>query len=185
MNIEEYQDLFDQILNGTHSEAPYDQKDYLDYTKLNASRQNRWLKTAQLQEELKEIILNIDQPQTWILITEPWCGDASHSVPFIVKLAELNEKIKLDIQLRDQPPFLIDKYLTNGKSKSIPILVVRDHQNNDLFTWGPRPQECQNLMDQLSENNADFETIKIALQNWYNENKGVDIQNELLVKLSV
>lgn len=27
--------------------------------------------------------------------------------------------------------------------------------------------------------NADFERVKLEIQNWYNANKGVDIENEL------
>lgn len=180
MNAKEYVDLFKEILERKYTSPPYDQEGYLNYTQLNSNRQNRWLKSGHINDEIKHKIINFKAPQQWIIITEPWCGDAAHSVPFMIKLAELNDNIQLDIQLRDQPPFLIDQYLTNGTSKSIPILVVRDEEGEDIFTWGPRPKECQKVLDELKKENVDFEAQNLALQNWYNENKGVDIQKELL-----
>src|SRR5690606_37230624 len=103
----------------------------------------------------------------WFVITEPWCGDAAHSVPFIQLAAQLNPLITVEYELRDSEPFRINDYLTGG-SKSIPKLIIRDDQGNDLATWGPRPVECQKLFDQLKIDQADFETQKTSLQHWYN-----------------
>jgi hypothetical protein len=143
MNFDAYHALFKEILDSKNPVAPYDKSDYLNYVKLNLSRSNRWLKTAQILSEIKEKIVSIKEEQNWILITEPWCGDASHSVPFIFLLSELSHKIKLEIQLRDSNSE-IEKYLTNG-GKSIPILVIRDKNLKDLAVWGPRPKVCQAL----------------------------------------
>jgi hypothetical protein len=178
MDFTTYQDLFTEILHGKIVDKPYDDVHYLEYVKLNLSRQNRWLKTGELTSETKSTIQSIQQKQQWLLITEPWCGDASHIVPFIVKMADLNPLITLDLQLRDSPESEIDNYLTNG-GKSIPMLIVRNEDNSDLFHWGPRPADCQQLYLGLKDSNAPFEEVKITLQQWYNQNKGVDIQNEI------
>lgn len=177
MTFEAYIEHFEDILNSKNPLAPYDNQDYLDYTKLNWSRMNRWLKNGIINTELKSKIEGISENQSWILITEPWCGDAAHSVPFIKMISDLNPKIKLDIQLRDTDSE-IDSYLTNG-GKSIPKLIIRNEAGKDLAIWGPRPEKCQVVFQELKEKNADFDELKIALQNWYNENKGVDIQLEL------
>src|SRR5690554_5790422 len=134
MDFKEYQAHFSKIVDGDDVAAPYDEPEYMDYTKLNWSRTNRWLKRGELDSDLKSLIESIDDAQEWLVITEPWCGDAAHSVPFIHMLADLNPKISLRVELRDQPPHSIDKYLTNG-TKSIPKLVVRDASGKDLFTW--------------------------------------------------
>jgi hypothetical protein len=178
MDFTNYQTLFKQILEGEITEKPYDDPHYLEYVKLNYSRQNRWTKTGELSSETISTIQSIDQKQHWELITEPWCGDASHIVPFIVKMAELNPMIKLTLQLRDSEGSEIDNYLTNG-GKSIPMLIVRNEDNADLFHWGPRPSDCQKLYMGLKNSNAPFEEVKITLQQWYNENKGKDIQKEI------
>ncbi|MBC9813616.1 thioredoxin family protein [Crocinitomicaceae bacterium CZZ-1] len=178
MNYTEYTLLFEQILTAEAPAAPYDNPDYFNYTKLNESRMKRWTKTMVLEDELIQLLEKLSVRQHWIIITEPWCGDASHIVPFLVRMAELSPAITYELQLRDTAPFLIDSYLTNG-GKAIPKLVSRDENGTDLFTWGPRPAGAQSLMNRLKEENAEFERIKIELQNWYNANKGKEIQEEL------
>lgn len=158
--------------------APYNHPDYYNYTKLNWSRLNRWLKNGKLTAALTDVVKQITTPQQWIVITEPWCGDAAHSVPFLHMIAALNSNITVTYELRDAEPFRINDYLTRG-GKSIPKLIIRDANNNDLATWGPRPEECQKIYDELMANKADFESVKIALQNWYNANNGEAIQHEL------
>ena len=97
-------------------------------------------------------------------------------------MSEINPKITLKIVLRDTPPFMIDNYLTNG-GKAVPKLVTRDKNEKDLHTWGPRPQKCQTLYEEIKVKYADFEQQKIELQNWYNKDKGESIQKEFLEML--
>ena len=182
MNFEHYNQLHQNIVNSTPTAPPYNNPDYFNYTKLNASRTGRWVKTGVITEENQAVIKSINTPQTWILISEPWCGDASHIVPFVHLLASLNPKITLDIELRDAEPHRINEYLTNG-GKSIPMLIIKDENNNDIAVWGPRPKDAQDLFLKLKREQADFETQKIQLQNWYNVNKGIDIQNEITALL--
>lgn len=183
MNFQEYHAYFESILNAAEKQAPYDNPDYLDYTKLNLSRMNRWFKTGKLSDEMLEVIQKIDAPQQWIVITEPWCGDAAHNIPFIEMAARQNPLITVSYVLRDTAPYLIDQYLTNG-TKAIPKLVIRDAHGRDLGIWGPRPADCQIMYAGLIKENASFEKVKVEIQNWYNANKGVDIQNELINMIS-
>lgn len=174
-----YLNTFDAILKNENPPIPYDNPAYFEYLKLNRSRQKRWLKTGVIQEELKKVVAEIKAKQTWYVITEPWCGDAAHSVPFIKMAADLNPVISLKIVWRDTPPFMIDDYLTNG-GKSVPKLVIRDQNESDLTQWGPRPEECQNIYLNLKEQNASFDEMKITLQAWYNKDKGQSLQKELV-----
>lgn len=183
MDFNTYTTLFKEILDGNNTNAPYNDPHFVEYVKLNASRQNRWMKTGALSEEIIATIEQIKEEQHWLLITEPWCGDASHIIPFIIKIAELNSKIKLNIQLRDAENSEIGNYLTNG-GKSIPILVVRNTHNEDLFVWGPRPTACQEIFQEMRNNKLPIEEQKVILQNWYNNDKGVSIQAELNERIS-
>ncbi len=178
MKFADYEHLFDAIVEGHYTEEPYDNPLYLNYTRLNASRQKRWLKTGELRKDTIDSIYTIEAKQYWTLITEPWCGDAAHSVPFIFKMAELNEKIHLDIELRDDEPYTIENYLTNG-GKSIPILIAKDANGQELWHWGPRPAECQYLYQKNRDSNMSDEEQKLALQNWYNEDMGQSVQREI------
>ena len=179
MNLDEYEKQFQHILEGENKAYPYNSEEYLNYVKLNNARIKRWNKVGKISPSLTETIKSIDQPQNWILITEPWCGDAANSHTFISKAALINPKIKLTFQNRDASNSEIENYLTNG-GKSIPKLIVRDVNGKDLFTWGPRPKEAQEI--QISQKNNDLLSVeekKIALQNWYNKDKGTSMQQEL------
>lgn len=184
MNFQHYLDYFKSIIDNQDGNLPelYQNPEYLEYTKLNWSRMNRWLKTGVLLEEVKQKLHSIQSPQHWIVITEPWCGDASHIVPFIELMARENEHIKVSYELRDSAPFRIDNYLTNG-GKAIPILIVQDQEEVDKAVWGPRPTDAQELFLSLKNSNADFETVKVELQKWYNNDKGVKIQTEIIALL--
>jgi len=176
---EDYLSAFEHLLNSDNHSAPYTNPAYLDYVKLNHSRQKRWLKTGVLNQEIIAEVKKINIAQTWYIITEPWCGDAAHSIPFLKLITEHNPLITIKIVWRDTPPLVIEDYLTNG-GKSVPKLVVRDAEENDLFTWGPRPEPCQKVYLEMKERNAPFEEQKVVLQNWYNTDKGLTLQKELL-----
>ncbi len=178
MNFELYLNYFNIILNDPAPEAPYNNADYLNYTKLNWSRMNRWLKTGELTDGVKEVVSKISAYQKWIIITEPWCGDAAHIIPFLYKMALLNPLIDVEYELRDYEPFRINSYLTNG-GKAIPKLIIKNENGDDLASWGPRPAKCQALYLKMKAEHANTETLKTELQNWYNNDKGKEIQTEL------
>lgn len=161
-----------------------DQKeDLIYYTKLNAQRSKRIAKTSSLHEELSAKVKSLPK-QTWLLITETWCGDAANSVPLIEKLAALNPSIDLRIVLRDENLELMDQFLTKG-GRSIPKLIALDEDLNVLFDWGPRPKEAQSLYWgwREREDREPYKEFQVTLQKWYNENKSGAIQEEILGKL--
>lgn len=178
MNYQEYEQLFDEILNDSQPAYPYDNESYRNYTKLNKSRMHRWDKHLMLSENLCKILRNIKTPLHWIILTEPWCGDAAHSVPFLIQMIAQNNLFTYELQLRDSPPFMIESYLTNG-AKSIPKLILRNENGDDLLNWGPRPKGAQELLNRLKASDTDFEEIKISLQQWYNNDKGVTLCQEM------
>ena len=184
INWYEYLSSFEDILSRKLTKKPYDNVTYLEYVKLNKSRMNRWLRTGLLKGSTQQTIEKIREVQNWYIITEPWCGDAAHIVPFIYLLSELNQNIKLTLILRDSEPEWIERYLTNG-SRSIPKLIVRNNYDEDLFTWGPRPKECQLLISELKKQQISDEEIKKCAQEWYNKNKGISLQEEIRNKIEL
>lgn len=180
MQFTDYLQYFENIIESNAETLPelYQDPEYFEYTKLNWSRLKRWLKTGKLDQAITKKIKAISSAQHWIVITEPWCGDASHIVPFIEMMARENELISVSYELRDTEPNRIDKYLTNG-GKAIPILVIQDHDNNDLAVWGPRPAKCQEMFVTQKNSGADMAALKISLQKWYNADKGNEIQQEI------
>ena len=177
MDWKEYMGLFDDILEKKNTEAPYDKEEYLHYVRMNSARINRWLKKNPIGRASVEKIEAIDTPQKWYLITEPWCGDAAHTTPVIQLLAEMNSNIELEIVLRDSND-MIDSYLTNG-GRSIPKLVVRDENDEDLFSWGPRPAEAQDLVLGMKAKGRPYEEVNKVIQSWYNKDRASSTLNEI------
>lgn len=184
MTFDEYLSYFEDILENPDKHELYaENADYLNYTKLNWSRMNRWLKRFEPSVAMKSCVEQIKDAQHWIVITEPWCGDAAHSVAQVYKIVKDNPCIDLDIQLRDAEPFLIEDYLTNG-GKSIPKLIIRNDVGHDKVVWGPRPFDLQVLFENLRKEDKPFEEVKEIMQRWYNEDQGVAIQKELMELLA-
>lgn len=151
---------------------------YQHYIPLNKSRFTRSLKQGVITQELTEVIRAINEKQDWVIITEPWCGDAAQIVPYLFKIAALNPLINVLVQLRDSHSE-IESYLSDGKM-SIPKLIVRDKQGIDLFTWGPRPQKLETIYLELKNKNENIDDMKTILQKWYNDDKGKEIQEEIM-----
>lgn len=152
-----------------------------DFTKLNRARMKRLDKTQQILPELEIITKQITEKQVWLVLTESWCGDAAQNVPVLQKLAEMNPLIDLRLVLRDDNDELMQKYLTNG-GKSIPKLIaVSADLEKELFTWGPRPAAAQVEVKRLLDENGGFnEKVKEGIQIWYNHDKGISMQHELM-----
>ena len=174
MTPTEYIDTF-ELEHPGYSNYP---KDYQPYIPLNKSRFLRIVKQGVIYQELTEVIRSINEKQDWIIITEPWCGDAAQSVPYLFKMAELNPLINVEVQLRDSNSE-IDSYLSNGKM-SIPKLIVRNKEGADRFVWGPRPQQLEAIYLELKNKNENIDDVKTILQKWYNEDKGRGIQDEIM-----
>ena len=181
LSIEGYTNYFSNIVERKLIISPYDDEGFYHYTVLNYSRFNRWIKKGTIHEVHKAFMQSIAEPISFIIISEPWCGDAAHSVPFCLKLAQENKNISVHIQLRDSDSE-IDHYLT-GTSRSIPIIICRNEADKDLFHWGPRPKACQQLADELTCLKTPSEDVKIALQHWYNSDQGTSFTNEFVYLL--
>lgn len=178
MQYTEYKTLHDQILNRDISDPIYERSIYVDYVKLSKTRLERWDKRIAQYGTMSEVLRQTDLPTHWIVIAEPWCGDAAHALPFIMEIIRHHPQITYEIHLRDSEPFLIDQYLTNG-GKSIPKLIVRDETGNDLFTWGPRPEGAQKLFEEMRDQEQSRDKINIAIQKWYYADKGKAICDEI------
>lgn len=180
ISYEAYTALIDDLVSKGQTSGPDQSAAMVHYTQLNQQRMHRWEKTIQLLPSAEAAIRSITLPQTWLVLTEAWCGDAAHIIPIMHALAALNPLITLRFLFRDENPELMDRYLTDGVSRSIPKLIGLDTATlEELFTWGPRPATLQALFMQLRQNGTAFPEIKEELQRWYNKDKTVAVQEEL------
>jgi hypothetical protein len=157
-------------------------KKYFEYRKLNFQRSSRLEKTFEPKDETKILFAQIKTRQTWVVITESWCGDSAQNLPIIAKLAHLNNKINFKIVLRDSNLDFMDLYLTDG-GRSIPKLIVFDENNDELFQWGPRPKIAKNLFIRLKNEGMEKSEINKELHLWYGRDKGKEVENEIILSL--
>lgn len=184
MDYTQYNLLFKQLVDEDRSTGEPDQEK-IDYTKLNFSRTKRLDKTARISAEQAEVFENISAKQTWLVISEPWCGDAAQTLPFLNKITELSENIDLKIVLRDENLELMDQFLTNG-SRSIPMIIMLDEDLDVIQQWGPRSKAASKVVtDYIKEHGKVDDTLKELIQVWYNNDKGRSIVNDLVEMVGV
>ncbi|MDA9349127.1 thioredoxin family protein [Polaribacter sp.] len=176
----EYRTLVHDLLSVGKSTGPIQSEALTNYSLLNDRRMKRLDKTIKISDETKAVFKSITEKQTWLVLTEGWCGDAAQNLPVIQKLAAENENIALKIVLRDEYLELMDLFLTNG-GRSIPKVIVLDAQNNVQHTWGPRPTLATEMMTDYKAKNGSIDAqFKQDLQVWYNKNKGQSVQEDFV-----
>jgi hypothetical protein len=178
----QYREMIDNLMAEDKTTGENHSEAMLHYTKMNTYRMKRLDKTTELLPELEERLKQVERPMIWLVLTEAWCGDAAQIIPVLQKMADQTEHIELKLILRDQNLEIMDEFLTNGRSRSIPKLVVLDAESLDVLgDWGPRPTEVQEMYDDWRENDGeDYREISEALQKWYANDKTKTTQAELL-----
>ena len=173
-----YLQLSALLVKEERTSGPNQSEAYVYYTKLNVQRMKRLNKTIEVPANVIELLKEKAANWTWVILTEPWCGDAAQCVPVIEKLALSAGNIQTLYLLRDEHPEVMDAYLTNG-GRSIPKLICLDKTGKELFTWGPRPAVIQEVLNRLkAEGITEIATIVEQIQKAYNEDKQAGIYNE-------
>ena len=182
-----YRNLVRNLLTEGKSTGPEQSKDLTNYSTLNDRRMKRLDKTIKISKDTIQEFKKVKQPQTWLVLTEGWCGDAAQNLPILNKIASGTANIDFKIVLRDENLDLMDLFLTNG-GRSIPKLVALDKDNNVLYLWGPRPTIATKMVSDYKEKNGALDPqFKQDLQVWYNKDKGKSVQEDfvnLVAKLS-
>ncbi len=180
MSYTEYvNNTIEEITDTNVSELKDKELSRFNFKSLNLQRSSRISRTYKVSDELKKIVSEISEPQIWMVITENWCGDSAQSLPYIAIMAAQNSLIDLEIILRDENPDIMDQFLTNG-TRSIPILAAFNSAGNELFRWGPRPQNAVDLINQCKADGLEKNEWTEKLHLWYARNKGVDIEKEFI-----
>lgn len=181
MPYTKYRELVKQLVNDNASTGELQNEEMANYTLLNDKRMKRWDKTLKVNEADTNAVKNINSKQTWLVLTESWCGDAAHLIPVMNKVAELNDNIEFKVVLRDENEALMDRFLTNG-GKSIPKLIMLDTETlTVLNTFGPRPAGATKLVMDYKEKHGEIKPeLKEELQGWYNKDKGQSTIAELI-----
>lgn len=153
---------------------------YKEYYSLGVQRMNRTLKTLKHDKNLTAELTAKHFTGKVLIISEPWCGDASSTVPALVSYLEA-AGTEVRIFLRDQDTTLIDQYLTNG-GRSIPKVLILNKDRTVKAVWGPRPAHGRELYLKFQTDPQKYskEDFYNDLQVYYAKNGGKDAMREVL-----
>lgn len=86
-----------------------------------------------------------------IVLAEAWCGHCMLNIPILIKMLDATNT-PLRFLRRDENLELMDKYLTNGKSRTIPIFIFINESGEEVAKWGPWADITKELVDELKVN---------------------------------
>lgn len=175
-----YRLLIEELLSEEKTTGTNHSELYVNFTRMNLQRMKRIKKTYTPSAEISEMVKQCPH-QTWLVLTEAWCGDAAQSLPMMANLAELNEHIELRLILRDEHPEIMENYLTDG-GKGIPKLIALSPESVEYFNWGPRPAPAQQMVRDykaMEEPKPDYLTFAESVQRWYGADAGQTFEREL------
>lgn len=177
----EYVRLMEELSESGGTTGPVKSESLARYTHLNAARMRRLHKTAKLSVERNERLQSLGKPQTWLIITESWCGDAAQILPFVQLLAQENPRISVKLVFRDDHPELMDQFLTKG-TRAIPVVIFLNELDEVLGHWAPRPVDAQDMViaRKADPNPEPYDTFQVKLQKWYLKDKGRSTVEEVL-----
>ena len=143
---------------------------------------NKVLENTVISQRLYNQLSELKEDWIWLVLSEPWCGDASWGVPALYLISSSSEHIDFKILLRDEHMDIMEAYQTNG-SNSIPKLIcLRKKDLKELGTWGPRPAMLHEMvMKWKNEPGLDFKENVRQLHAWYEADMSKTIMEELSI----
>lgn len=119
--------------------------------------------------------------RSWHLlsVSEDWCGDSVNTLHWVDALADSAPSLEHRIIGRDANPELMDRHLTNGRSRSIPIVILLDDQLVERAWWGPRPRALQEWFESAEAQAMTKDDRYKVLRTRYARDRGRAIMDEL------
>ncbi len=185
MSYNGYRLLIERLLEEDKTTGTNHSALYVNFTRMNLQRMKRVKKTYTPSSALVDLV-KTSEKQTWLVLTEAWCGDAAQSVPMMANLAELSDNITLKLILRDEHEEIMNLYLTDG-GKGIPKLIALNANGLEVFNWGPRPAPAQQMVRDykaMAEPKPDYLTFAESVQRWYGADAGKTFEREMIYCLS-
>lgn len=151
------------------------------YTRSNLERMNKVLQSMVLSQKLYNLLSGLRDDWIWVVISEPWCGDASWGTPALFIMAEATEQIEFHILLRDAHPEIMKAYQTEDTDSIPKLICLRKRDLKEIGTWGPRPQLLHaQVQQQREEPEFDYRSGVRAIHAWYEQDMTRSIQDELI-----
>lgn len=178
---EAYLQLMKDMVASPNPPGKYADPKMQRYTESNLERTNKVLDKMVLNQKLYNALSELNEEWIWLVISEPWCGDASWGTTALYLIASASDNIEFKLLLRDTHMDIITAYQTNGGNAIPKLVCLRKRDMAELGTWGPRPQILQNKINEFKQDTAfDFKDSVRRIHAWYEEDMTVRIQDEIL-----
>lgn len=184
LGFDEYMALTNNLIQNPPAGSVYENPSTHRYTRSNQERMNKVLQNMVISQKLYNLLSGLKEEWVWVVISEPWCGDASWGTPAVYVISKCSELIDFKILLRDEHPDIMKRYQTAG-SDSIPKLVcLRKNDLSEVGTWGPRPDVLhQMVLKWKDDTSVEYRERVRYLHAWYEEDMTKAIQDEFIVLL--
>jgi hypothetical protein len=156
-------------------------QEFLDGAQANRELWHQIYRRARIPREIEDAARALPRRLHLLVMTEDWCGDAVHSVPYVARLAEAAPQLSVRVVGRDDNPDLMDAHLTDG-TRSIPVVMILDEDFRELAWWGPRPQLFKEFF--LKElKHLDCGDRFPGMRAWYAKDQGRAVLRELMAAI--
>ena len=121
-------------------------------------------------------------PGDWKLLalSADWCIDAAPVLPSVSRLAEAVPTLDFRTLDRDDHLDLMDEHLTNGRSRSIPVVLLLDGEGKERGWWGPRPADLQSWVTSDEAQALDKAERYKKARAWFARDKGQSTLREIV-----
>jgi len=133
---------------------------------------------ARIPSEVEERARALGDEWQLLALSEDWCGDAVNTLPVLARLAE-EAGWEMRVLGRDANPDLMNTHLTDGRARSIPVVIIYDATFREIGWWGPRPREIQRWVVGEGLAMPSPERYKI-IRRWYAADRGRSTLAEVL-----
>lgn len=152
---------------------------YLKSVQKNKELWHAVYERVKLDPRLVEKAREIPGTRHLLALSEDWCGDAVNLLPVVSRLAEEVPGWDLRVLSRDENLDLMDDHLTDGKSRSIPVVLILDENFVERGWWGPRPKPLQEWFVEEGLKMPSKERYK-TIRRFYAKDKGQTLLWEIL-----
>jgi hypothetical protein len=181
MSFDDYMDLTRKIIAAPAADSIYQNESTHRYTISNLKRMQKVLDNIFINQKLYNQLSELKEEWVWIVLSEPWCGDASWGTPALYVISTSSDLIEFKILLRDEHPDIMKRYQTDGTDSIPKLICLRKHDLKELGTWGPRPKQLHELVVKLkNEPGIDYRQSVRQLHSWYEQDMTKMIQEEII-----
>ena len=152
--------------------------EFLEGLEANRELWHQIYRRARIPREIEDGARALPHRRHLLVMTEDWCGDAVHSVPFVARLAEAVPQLSMRALGRDDNPDLMDAHLTNG-TRSIPVVMILDEEFREVAWWGPRPQAFREFFQKELKHLSCADRFP-GMRAWYAKDQGRTVLKELM-----